>query len=145
MNKRRRFHFRGFYQSCLVVEVVVLLALLAAGCQAPSRENQELSSEAVQHTIDHWNPSFAKVIDFYGLHFPHGKTGDVAEAYVLLTNPADREKKLTVFEAQLKRLYKSDGQPQWHLTALVSHGLVGGQRLGWDNLMTPIQTAKTTP
>ena len=80
-----------------------------------------------------------------GYIFRRGEKENDATAFVLLTNPADREKKLLVFEAHLQRLHKDRNKPVWYLTGLISHGLVGGQRLGWDNLMVPLSEAHSKP
>jgi hypothetical protein len=106
------------------------------GCALPPLENPPLTAAAAQQTLDRWNPSYCKVVEFYGFYKP-GQS-DARVAYVLLTNPSGAAPKQTVYEARFQLLTRSDGQQQWFLTSLLSHSAGLSRRQGWDNLLIPV-------
>jgi hypothetical protein len=100
----------------------------------------DLSVDAARHALDTFNPSYVKVIEFYGLYYPDQRPPrNTCIAYVSLTNPSEKEQKMLVYEAHFKRLIKADGQGQWYLTGLLTHSSGLSKRLGWDNLMSPVK------
>ncbi len=117
----------------------MILALgLILGCTGPpSAAAPPLSAAAAQQTLDSWNPSHCKVVEFYGFYQPQGK-GSEQVAYVLLANPGDKAPKPLVFAARFLLLTQTDGRQSWFLTSLISHGAGLTRRQGWDNLIIPV-------
>ena len=123
-----------------VVVGAVLFLVWAAGCGSGEGRHQELTVEAVRQTLNNWNPSYAKVMEVFGLHYPDANPqGADCIAYVLLANPADKDQKLVVYEAHLKKLFHPDGAAQWYLTGLISHSAGLTRRQGWDTLLIPVK------
>ncbi len=119
---------------------VALIVFLAAGCQPSKSDIRELTVAEAQHTLNTWNPSYAKVMEFYGFYYPDGNPqGPGCVAYVLLSNPADKEPRLLVYEAHFRRLVRPEGTSQWYLTGLISHSAGLTRRQGWDTLLIPVK------
>jgi hypothetical protein len=117
------------YQSVLWLALVVLM-----GCSLPTPP-PTLSAAAAQNTLDNWNPSYCKVVEFYGFYKPGEGGGHTLVAYVVLVNPSEHSQKQTIFTARFQLLSRPDGQQQWFLTSLTSHASGLSRRQGWDNLM----------
>lgn len=119
---------------------LTMLFLLLGGCPSSPVSQTDLSVEAARHALDTCNPSYVKVMEFYGLYYPDQRPPrNTCIAYVLITNPTEKDQKLVVYEANFKRLLKADGQGQWYLAGLLTHGSGLTKRLGWDNLMIPVK------
>lgn len=118
------------------IGLLILVALL--GCSLPPPP-PPLSAAAAQQTVNDWNPSYFKVVDFYGFHQPGGAAGHTQVAYLLGVNPSDQSPKQMVFEGRFELLTRPDGRQQWFLTSLVSHAAGLSRRQGWDNLMVPVK------
>jgi hypothetical protein len=114
-----------------------LLLLGYLGCALPAApQGPPLSAAAARHTLDSWNPSYCKVMDFYGFY----KAGDTMQtAYVLIANPNDKNQAPGVYEAEFRLLTLPEGQSRWFLTGLVTHGSGLTRRQGWDNLIIPVK------
>jgi hypothetical protein len=97
-----------------------------------------LTAAAARHTLDSWNPSYCKVVDFYGF-FLSGDNASTQAAYVLIGNPSDKAQKPLVYAAQFQLLTLPEGQSRWFLTSLITHGSGLSRRLGWDNLIVPVK------
>jgi hypothetical protein len=119
----------------------ILLLGFIFGCTVPSSATPPLTAAAAQQTLDSWNPSYCKVVEFYGFHKPGGEAGTTQVAYVLLVNPGDKAQKQTVFAARFQVLTSPDGQDRWFLTSFVSHSSGLSLRQGWDNLFIPVKEA----
>jgi hypothetical protein len=121
---------------------VALLLLLGffLGCAMPSSASPPLTAAAAQNSLDGWNPSYCKVVKFYGFHTP-SESPHTQVAYVLLANPSNQNQKPAVYEARFQLLNPAEGQPRWFLVSLVtpSQGLT--RRQGWDNLMIEVKEA----
>jgi hypothetical protein len=118
--------------------VVALLWGVACGCGMPASPDQHsLSAAAAQQTLDQWNPTYCKVVEFYGFHRPG--PGDTRVAYVLITNPGEQPQKQAIYEARFQLLTRPDGREQWFLTSLLNHAAGLSRRQGWDNLFIPVQ------
>ncbi len=122
-----------------------LRGLLFVGCFflgctiPPSAAQAPLNAAAAQQTLDSWNPSYCKVVEFYGLH-KTGAGGTTQVAYATLANPGDRAQKPVIYAATFELLTRPDGRQQWFLTGLITHG--SGfltKRQGWDALMVPVK------
>jgi hypothetical protein len=113
----------------------VLLSFLL-GCNLPMPPAQPLTTTAARNTLDHWNPQYCKVAEFYG--FRPSAADDTRLAYVLLTNPKDPTAKPVLSVAQFQLLIRPDGKQEWFLTSLVSHSSGLTRRQGWDNLLIPV-------
>ncbi len=123
---------------------LIALAFFLGCVVPPSAAQPPLSAAAARKTLDSWNPSYCKVAEFYGLHKPEA-AGTSLVAYVALINPAGVPKPV-VYAATFQLLIRPDGQPQWFLTSLVTHG--SGfltKRQGWDAIMIPVQEAGSEP
>jgi hypothetical protein len=119
---------------------VVLLVGFMLGCTVPSSSaSPPLTAAAAQQTIDSWNPTYCKVVEFYGFHKGPESLGPTQVAYVLLANPSDRAHKQIISVARFQLLTRPDGQQQWFLTSLVSHAAGLTRRQGWDNLIIPVK------
>jgi hypothetical protein len=117
---------------------VALLLGVAFGCNMPASPDQHsLSAAAAQQTLDQWNPTYCKVVEFYGFYRPG--SGDVRVAYVLLTNPSEQPQKQAIYEARFQLLTRPDGREQWFLTCLLNHTTGLSRRQGWDNIFIPVQ------
>jgi hypothetical protein len=103
-----------------------------------------LTAAAAKNTIDSWNSGFCKVADFYGFYIS-GQNPANQEAFVLIANPADKAPKPVVSTARFQLLTLPEGQPRWFLTSLVTHSSGLTRRLGWDNLIIPVQDAPPSP
>ncbi len=115
----------------------VLLTLLW-GCNLPTLPAPPLTVEAARYTLDHWNPQYCKVIEFYGFSQAAGE--DSRLAYVLLGNPKDPAAKPILSVAQFQLLVRPDGSREWFLTTLMSHSNGLTRRQGWANLLIPVKT-----
>ncbi len=119
--------------------VIVLLLCCYLGCTVPSSpQTPQLTAAAAQKTLDSWNPSFCKVMEFYGFYQSKGN-GANEVAYVLMANPSDKAQKPVVYAAQFQLLTLPDGQQRWFLVSLVTHSSGLSRRQGWDNLIIPVK------
>jgi hypothetical protein len=119
--------------------VVWLIPLVLAGCSLPSSP-PPLTVAAAQQTLESWNPTYVKVVEFYGLHNPGDSGGHTQIGYVALVNPSEPHQKQTVFAARFQVLTQPDGRQQWYLTSLTTHSSgIFSRRQGWDNLMVPVK------
>jgi hypothetical protein len=120
---------------------IALLLGLILGCTMPSAsQNVPLTPATVKHTLDHWNPRYCKVMEFYGFYNPAGNGGERV-AYVLMANPSDMALKPQVFAARFQLLTLPSGQHHWFLVSLITHSAGLSRRQGWDNLMIQVQEA----
>ena len=110
---------------------------LLVGCNLPFLPAPPLTIAAARRTLDHWNPQYCKVVEFYGFYQPAAP--DTKEGYVLVANPKEHNAKPVIFVAQFKLLTRSDGSQEWFLTSLVSHSAGLTRRQGWDNLLIPVR------
>lgn len=110
---------------------------LFLGCNLPFSPTPPLTTTAARYTLDHWNPRYCQVKEFYGWYQP--AAADSRLAYVLLANPKDPAAKPVLSVARFQLLTRPDGSQEWFLTSLVSHseGLI--LRQGWDNLLIPVK------
>ena len=123
---------------------LLLLLGLSWGCNLPpSGSSPPLTAQAARQTLEQWNPKYVKVVEFYGFHQPGA--GDTRVAYLLLVNPGDPAQHQVVYEARFQLVTKPDGQPQWFLTGLITHGAGLSRRQGWDNLFIPVQEKAPAP
>jgi hypothetical protein len=127
------------HKSFLWLALVVLM-----GCSLPAPAPPSLSAAAAQNTLDNWNPSYFKVVEFYGFYKPGNGGGYALVAYVLAVNPGEQPQKQTIFAARFQLLNRPDGQQKWFLTSLISHASGLSRRQGWDNLMIPVQDNPAT-
>jgi hypothetical protein len=112
------------------------------GCTLPSGANTPpLTAAAAKSTIDGFNPTYCKVVEFYGFHQAEKGAANTQTAYVLLVNPSDKVQKQVPFAARFQLLTLPDGRQQWFLTSLMSHGAGLTRRQGWDNLIIPVKDA----
>lgn len=118
---------------------VLVWCCLWSGCSLPTPPPPPLSAAAAQYALDQWNPSYCKVVEFYGFHQPGENVSDTLEAYVLLANPSDASQKQAVYVAVFHLLARPDGKQQWFLTALTTHASGLTRRQGWDNLFIPVR------
>ena len=120
----------------------ILCLILGAlmGCSLTSSP-PPLTAAAAQETLDAWNPTYCKVVKFYGFHQVQEGPGSTRVAYVLLVNPSERAQKQTIFAARFELLTRPDGRQQWFLTSLITHAGGLSRRQGWDNLMEPVTEA----
>ncbi|MBI4644085.1 MAG: hypothetical protein HY743_10285 [Deltaproteobacteria bacterium] len=116
--------------------VLWLILVVLTGCSLPSPP-PPLTAAAAQQTLDSWNTTYFKVVEFYGLHNPGDSAGHTQVAYVSMVNPNDAHQKQTIFAARFQLLTQPDGRQQWFLTSLTSHSSGLSRRQGWDNLMVP--------
>ncbi|MFZ5449232.1 MAG: hypothetical protein ACOZFS_11410 [Thermodesulfobacteriota bacterium] len=117
----------------------IMLFLGFLGCTVPSSsQTSQLTVAAAQNTLDSWNPSFCKVVEFYGFYKSAENAGSEL-AYVLIGNPSDKGQKPAVFVARFQLLTLPGGQQQWFLTSLVTHSSGLSRRQGWDNLIIPVK------
>ncbi|MFZ5453202.1 MAG: hypothetical protein ACOZF2_15190 [Thermodesulfobacteriota bacterium] len=123
--------------------VLGLILMVLAGCSLPSPP-PPLTANAAQQTLNAWNPTFCKVVKFYGFYQPGDGPGPTRVAYVSLVNPSDHLQKQTIFAARFQLLAQPDGRQQWYLTSLISHAAGLSRRQGWDNLMEPVTEAGAT-
>ncbi|RJR45214.1 MAG: hypothetical protein C4567_03645 [Deltaproteobacteria bacterium] len=122
--------------------VLGLVLLTLMGCSVPTPP-RPLTATAARQTLEAWNPTFVKVLKFYGFHESGDGSGHTRVAYVLLENPSDQ--KQAIFAAQFQLLTQPDGRQQWYLTSLVTHATAGlSRRWGWDNLMVPVTETGAT-
>jgi hypothetical protein len=121
---------------------LLVVAAFFLGCTLqPMGTEPSLSPAEVQNLLNKWNPSYCKVAEFYGLYKSEAG-GATRVAYVSIVNPRDPAEKPVVYAATLQLLSRADGQQQWFMTSLVTHG--SGfltRRQGWDNLMVPLPEA----
>ncbi|MEJ2673041.1 MAG: hypothetical protein P8168_12750 [Deltaproteobacteria bacterium] len=123
------------------VALIMLLLSFFLGCTVPSSsQTVPLTMTAARNTLDSWNPSFCKVVEFYGF-YQSGQNAAQQVAYVLLANPHDKAKKPLVFAARFRLLTLPGGLHQWFLTSLVTHSSGLSRRQGWDNLMIQVKKA----
>ncbi len=120
----------------IIVPWLVLVVLM--GCSAPT-PGLPLSAAEAQNTLDNWNPSYCKVVEFYGIHKAGDGSGNTQVAYVLLGNPSEQPQKQMVFAARFQLLKRPDGRQQWFLTSLISHASGLSRRQGWDNILIPVK------
>jgi len=108
------------------------------GCVAPSSPpGPSLTAAAARHTLDSWNPSYCKVVEFYGIfeHHPNER-----EAFALIANPSEKGQNPQNYAARFQLLTLSEGQSRWFLTRLLTLGEPAmRRRLGWDNLLIPVK------
>lgn len=123
--------------------LLVLMLVMLTGCSLATPP-PPLTATAVQQTLNAWNPTFCKVVKFYGFYQPGTNSGHTLVAYVSLVNPSDHLQKQTIFAARFQLLTRPDGQQQWYLTSLISHAAGLSRRQGWDNLMEPVTEAGDT-
>jgi hypothetical protein len=116
--------------------MVLLLGGFLGCVVSSSSPPPPLTAAAARHTLDSWNPSFCKVVEFYGFFEHHPNKQD---ALVLMANPGDKAQKPLVFAARFQLLTGPEGQPRWFLTSLVTHSLGLSKRQGWDNLIVPVK------
>jgi hypothetical protein len=120
---------------------IVLLLCCFLGCTMPSTpQTSQLTRTAAQNTLNSWNPSFCKLMEFYGF-YKSGENAANQVAYVLIGNPSDKAQKTIVYAAQFQLLTLPEGQQRWFLTSLVTHSSGLSRRQGWDNLMIPVKEA----
>lgn len=119
-----------------------LLLSLFLGCNLPSSPAPALTAAAARHTLEHWNPQYFKVVEFYGLHQPAAPNTRLA--YVLAANPKDAHAKPTPYVAQFQLLTRPDGNQEWFLTSLLNHSGGLARRQGWDTLLLPLKTEPST-
>jgi hypothetical protein len=119
---------------------VALLLLLGffLGCALPSSASPPLTAAAAQNSLDGWNPSYCKVVKFYGFYLPT-ESPHTQVAYVLLANPGNRNQKPAVYEASFQLLNPPEGQARWFLVSLITHSQGLTRRQGWDNLMVEVK------
>jgi len=123
-------------------KAALLLLLGFLGCTLPSAaDTPALTAAAAKSTIDSFNPTYCKVVEFYGFHKATEGAAATQTAYVLLVNPSERPSKQVVFTARFQCLTLPDGRQQWFLTSLVSHTAGLTRRQGWDNLIIPVKEA----
>ena len=122
----------------------LLLLGFFLGCGVPSSASPPLPAAAAQNLLDGWNPSYCKVMKFYGFFTP-GESANTQVAYVLLANPSNQNQKPAVYEARFQLLTPPDGQPRWFLVSLVTHSQGLTRRQGWDNLMIQVEEAAPAP
>lgn len=125
------------------VGLFLLLSLFFAGCLPPVQELPPLPPSQVRYTLEHWNPQYFKVLEFYGLHQPGSPHSRIA--YVLAANPKEPAAKPTLYVAQFQLLTRPDGSQGWFLTSLVNHSGGLTRRQGWDNLLLPLKTEVPAP
>jgi hypothetical protein len=118
--------------------VLWLILVVLTGCSLPPTA-PPLTAAAVQQTLDNWNTTYCKVVEFYGFHNSGDSGGHTQVAYVLLVNPSDHLQKQTIFAARFQLLTQPDGRQQWFLTSLTSHSSGLSRRQGWDNLMVSVK------
>jgi hypothetical protein len=111
------------------------------GCMVPSSPPPPpLTAAAARNTLDIWNPSYCKVVEFYGFYQAAANPAQM-DAYVLMANPADKAQAPAVYMARFQLLSLPEGQQRWFLTGLVTHSAGLSRRLGWDNLVIPVKAA----
>lgn len=110
---------------------------LFLGCNLPFSPTPPLTTTAARYTLDHWNPRYCQVKEFYGWYQP--AAADSRLAYVLLANPKDPAAKPVLSVARFQLLTRPDGSQEWFLTSLVSHSEGLTLRQGWDNLLIPVK------
>jgi hypothetical protein len=116
------------------------LALVALmGCPPSNPASPPLNAAAAQHLLDTWNPTYCKVVEFYGFYQPGAAGGQTRVAYVSLVNPHEAHQKKRIFAARFQLLTRADGRRQWFLTSLTSHAAGLSLRQGWDNLMLAVE------
>lgn len=120
------------------VAAIGILLSFFLGCALPASPQNPLTAKAAKDTLDSWNPSYCKVVEFFGFH-KSGEGGDCQVAYVLLANPTDKTQKPLVFVARFRLLNLPDGQTRWFLTSLVTPSEGLSRRQGWDNLLVPVK------
>jgi len=124
---------------------IALLVSSFLGCAVPSSpQTPPLTAAAARHTLDSWNPSFCKVVEFYGF-YKSGENPANEVAYVLITNPSDKSQKPVVFAAHFQLLTLPGGQWRWFLTSVMTHSSGLTRRQGWDNLIIPVKAPAPTP
>ncbi|MEJ2091270.1 MAG: hypothetical protein P8X65_03660 [Syntrophobacterales bacterium] len=114
-----------------------LLLSLIMGCNLPFSPAPPLTTAEARHTLDHWNPNYCQVKEFYGWYQPAAP--DTRLAYVLLINPKDPAAKPVLSVARFQLLTRPDGSQEWFLTSLLSHSQGLSLRQGWDNLLIPVK------
>jgi hypothetical protein len=120
------------------VAAIVLVLGGFLGCTMPaSSQTPPLTAAAARHTLDTWNPAYCKVAEFYGFYVS-GNNPASQEAYVSIAGPGDKAKPVP-YTARFQLLTTPGGQPRWFLTSLVTHSSGLTRRLGWDNLIIPVQ------
>jgi len=112
------------------------------GCIQPSSPSPPLTPAAARNTLEHWNPQYFKVVEFYGLHQP--AAANTRLAYLLAANPKEAAAKPTLYVAQFQLLTRPDGNQEWFLTSLLNHSGGLARRQGWDNLLLPLKTEPAT-
>lgn len=115
-----------------------LILVVLMGCSLPPPP-PPLSAAAAQQTVNDWNHSYCKVVDFFGFHQSGVAAGHTQVAYMLVVNPSEHLQKQMIFAAQFQLLTRADGRQQWFLTSLISHSGGLSRRQGWDNLMVPVK------
>jgi len=107
------------------------------GCNLPFSPAPPLTTVAARYTLDHWNPRYCQVEQFYGWYQPSAP--DTRLAYVLISNPQDPEAKPVLSVARFQLLTRPDESQEWFLISLVSHSEGLTLRQGWDNLLIPVK------
>jgi hypothetical protein len=127
------------------VAAIALVLCCYLGCTVPSSSQTfPLTATAAQNTVDSWNPSFCKVVDFYGF-YKSGENAADQVAYMLIANPSDKAQKPIGYEARFRLLTLPGGQQQWFLVSLVTHSSGLSRRQGWDNLVIPAKEPAPAP
>ncbi len=128
------------------VQLLFLLAMVFfLGCTVPSSASPPLTVETAQKVLDSWNPNYCKVTKFYGFYTPVAGNGNTRIAYVLLTNPGEKNQRQTVYAARFQLLSLPQGLERWFLVSLVSHSSGLTRRQGWDNLMIAVEETPAAP
>jgi hypothetical protein len=107
------------------------------GCNLSFSPAPPLTTAAARSTLDHWNPQYCQVKEFYGWYQPDAAASRLA--YVLIANPKDPGAKPVLSVARFQLLTRPDGSQEWFLTSLVSHSEGLTLRQGWDNLLIPVK------
>lgn len=115
-----------------------LFFTLFLGCNLPFFPAPPLSTAAARHTLDHWNPRYCQVREFYGWYQPAAP--DTRLAYVLISNPQDPKAKPVLSVARFQLLTRPDGSQAWFLTSLLSPSKGLTLQQGWDSLLIPVTT-----
>jgi len=121
----------------IAVLLFALVVSLLEGCTPPPTPVPSLTAEEARHTLDRWNPTYCKVVEFYGFHQP--ASAHTRLAYLLLSYPNLPGTKPLLAVAQFQLLTRPEGQQEWFLTSVVSHSAGISRRQGWDNLLIPVK------
>jgi hypothetical protein len=125
--------------------LLLLVLVFFLGCTVPSSASPPLTAETAQKVLNSWNPSYCKVLKFYGFYTPAPGNGNTRIAYVLLATPSGKNQRQTVYAARFQLLSQPQGLERWFLVSLVSHSSGLHPRQGWDNLMVPVEEIAPGP